>query len=173
MDPENTQREFVAVYDEFSDAIFRYCYIQTSDRDIARDLTQDTFMKAWEYLVNVEHTRKKIEYMKAFLYKIATNLIIDYRRKKKPTVSLETLMEEGFDVGTPEKAQEKHEIVFEGEEAIKTLSQLDEKYRDVLTMRYVDDLSIKEIAEITGETENNVSVRIHRGLEKLRELVAR
>ena len=40
-------------------------------------------------------------------------------------------------------------------------------------MRYVDDLSIKEIAEITGETENNVSVRIHRGLEKLRELVAR
>ena len=169
MDPKKSRIEqlFLETYDIYADAIFRYCYIQTSDRELAKDLTQESFAKFWQYMQG----GKEILQPRPFLYKIAANLVIDYRRKKK-TVSLEKMMEQGFDYGEGDEAKSK-EIKFEGEKAIQAIKNLDEKYRDVLTLRYVDEMSIKEIAGIVGESENNVSVRIHRGLEKLRELVAR
>ena len=54
---------------------------------------------------------------------------------------------------------------------IEVIGWLDEKYRDVVLMRYVDELSPKEISEVVGESENNVSVRIHRGLKQLKEIL--
>ncbi len=168
MDLEQLQKDFISAYDSYADAIFRYCFIQTSNRDLARDLSQDTFTKSWEYLIT---NNKPIENMKAFLYRIATNLIIDYRRKRKQSVSLDSLMEEGYDVKSKEDLNEEQERKFESEEVNKVLGQLDEKYRDVLHLRYVEDMSIKEIAEVTGEGESNVSVRIHRGLEKMKKLL--
>ena len=63
-------------------------------------------------------------------------------------------------------------IVTAGEDkAIEQVAKLPEKYRDVLMLRYVDDLSVAEISVIIAETENNVSVRIHRGLEKLKNIL--
>src|SRR3989338_4735544 len=91
------QDEFLQAYEAYNDAIFRYCYFRVYDRERARELSQETFMKAWEYL---SRTGKKIENLRAFLYKIATNLIIDNSRQKgKKTVSLDQLHEEGFDPG--------------------------------------------------------------------------
>ena len=168
IDPSKIEQEYLAAYENFSDQIFRYCLIQTSNRETAKDLTQDTFMRAWEYL---RQGKASIEYMKAFLYKIATNLIIDYRRKKKPTSSIEGMMEEeGFDIPSGEREREKMEGAIEIENMMQVLGGLDEKYRDVLTMRFINDLSLSEIAEATGESENNVSVRLHRAIEKLRRL---
>ncbi len=160
-------KEFFAVfYDEYSDAIFRYCRFQTSNREKALDITQDTFIKTWEYL----SSGKKVENIRAFLYKVARNLIIDYRRKKK-SYSLEEMMNEGFDLKSEEGGLATHESIFEGNIAIETLERLDEKYREVLMLRYVEDMSVKDIAKIMGRTENNISVRIHRGLEKLKILL--
>jgi RNA polymerase sigma-70 factor (ECF subfamily) len=170
------EQNFLKSYDEFGDAIFRYCLIQTSDRELARDLTQDTFTRVWEYLARPqtdaeENIPKQIQNMKAFLYRVATNLIIDYRRKKKPTLSLETMMEEGFDVTGSRDQKEILETSFDSEKVVEALNKLDDKYRETLTLRYIEDLSLKEISQITGEGENNISVRIHRGLEKLKELL--
>jgi RNA polymerase sigma-70 factor (ECF subfamily) len=50
------------------------------------------------------------------------------------------------------------------------LDDVGDKYRDVIIMRFIDELSVKEISDVTGETENNISVRLHRGMEKLREI---
>ena len=161
------EQNFLKSYDEFGDAIFRYCLIQTSDRELARDLTQDTFTRIWEYF----QKNKEVENIKAFLYRIATNLIIDYRRKKKPSLSLETMMEEGFDVTSPRDQKEILETSFDSEKVVEALNKLDDKYRETLTLRYIEDLSLKEISQITGERENSISVRIHRGLEKLKKVL--
>lgn len=163
IDLDKAKKDFLESYDQYNDAIFRYCYFQTSKREVAMDLAQDTFVKAWEYLAK-GHT---VEHMKAFLYRIAGNLIIDYRRKKK-TESLDTMMEAGFDVGSDESERITHNL--DAKQALELVGQIDEKYRDVIIMRYIDELSIKEIADVTGETENNISVRLHRGIEKVKAL---
>jgi len=163
---QNLNNFFEKSYQEFSDAIFRYCYFQTFNREKALDLTQDTFIKTWEYLVS----GKKVENLRAFLYKVARNAIIDDRRKKKAE-SLDSLKEAGFDIKNEQDEITLHEDAFEGKVAIETINKLSERYREVIILRFVEDISVKEIAEILKENENNISVKIHRGLEKLKILL--
>ena len=158
------EQEFLKAYDSLSDAIFRHCYFRVSDRDKAKDLTQETFTKTWEYIAR----GGKVESVKAFLYRVANNLIVDEFRKKKE-LSLDRLSEMGF-----EPASVDHRSIKAGaemRELMETAEMLDKDYRDVVLMRHVEGMSVKEIAEIVGESENLVSVRIHRGLAKLRELL--
>ncbi len=156
--------DFLKAYDEFADAIFRHCYFRMSDRDKAKDITQETFLRAWEYL----EKGNEIQAMRSFLYRVANNLIIDEMRKKK-TLSLEKLQDEGFDPSFDGK--EKTERLADAHQLLSVLNHLESPYRDVITMRYVNDMSPKEIAEILEESENAVSVRIHRGIAKLRTLM--
>jgi len=158
------KKEFLKAYEELHDALFRYIVLKISPRDKAVDLVQESFARAWEYVVRGEEIRS----IKSLLYRIAHNLVVDEYRKKKES-SLDKLIEEGFDYGND--PQESFEAVIDGGKIIELAHSLDVKYRDAVIMRYVNDLSVKEIAEALGETENNISVRIHRGLEKLRGLL--
>lgn len=154
---------FIKAYDDHSDAIFRHCYFRVFERERAKELMQEVFIKTWEYLKNGQ----SIENLKAFLYRVANNLIIDESRKKK-AVSLEQMQDQGFD---PKDDTHDRLLKFvEGGELVRLLEQIEPKHRQAIQMRYVDDLDIKEIALALGETENNVSVRIHRGLEKIRKI---
>jgi RNA polymerase sigma-70 factor (ECF subfamily) len=133
------------------------------------DLTQETFLRVWKYNEN----GGEIEDVKAFLYRTLNNLVVDEYRKKK-TVSLDSLLEEdGVSEGDFDDLisndRSSFEQAIDAKRALVILERLPEKYRTALTLRYVDGLSPKEIAEITNETENVVSVRIHRGLAKLRD----
>jgi len=123
---------------------------------------QETFCRTWSYLSE----GRKVENMRAFLYRVAGNAIIDEMRKRKVT-SLDALEEAGF---TPADEQmptgQDHA---EGREALAVLKLVEEPYRTVLAMRFVEGLSPKEIAATLGETENVISVRIHRGVKKLRD----
>lgn len=161
---ESMEQEFLAAYDQYADAIFRHCYYRVYDRERGKDLMQDTFIRAWEYLNKGE----KVLNMRAFLYRVANNLIIDESRKKKEA-SLDKLQEEGFDPGIDE-TESMHNRIEHGR-VINTLKGLDESYRDILIMRYMNGLSPSEIAEVTGESANTVSVRIYRGLKQLRSLL--
>jgi RNA polymerase sigma-70 factor (ECF subfamily) len=161
------ERSFLAAYEEFADQIFRHCLLRIRDRDVARDITQETFSRVWLYMSD----GKKIDYMRAFLYRVANNLIVDSVRKKKSS-SLDAMMEDdGFEVvdeSLPDPADKPA-----AREAMKMLNSLDEMYRTVITMRYVDEMSPGEIAEVLGVSENVVSVRIHRGIEKLKKIMNR
>lgn len=155
---------FLKSYDEFADVIFRHCFFRLSDRDKAKDVTQETFIRFWKYLAE----GKEILNQRAFLYKIANNLIIDEYRKKE-SFSLDQMQEEiGFDVGVD--FREDLETKDLSRRLIVLIETLPDKYREVLVMRHVDGLSVKEISRITGETENVVSVRIHRAIEKTKTL---
>ncbi len=161
---KNFENQFLETYKANTDAIFRFCLMRVSDREMAKDITQETFMKVWQYAKN----GKEIVNLRALFFTTAKNLIIDQYRKKKAS-SLDSLMEEGFDVGV--EISEAIIDKFDGERAMAFLASIPEKYRDAIYMQYVEGLSVKEIAEITGETENNISVRIHRGLQKLRSIL--
>jgi RNA polymerase sigma-70 factor, ECF subfamily len=158
------QKDFEKAYDEFLEPIFRYFYYRFNDRDRAKDLAQETFMRAWLYV----RTGKKVEAMKPFLYTTAGNIFKNELRGKKPVTSLDTLTEgTGFEIESEETSAEE---VTEARLLMKKLDDLRPSYREVLVLRYVDGLPPKEIAAILGETETNVSVRIHRALRKLRKL---
>lgn len=166
---QEAEKAFLAAYDAYGDAIFRFIAMKISDREVARDLTQETFTRAWDFCVEGGEVRE----WKPFLYRTAYNLVVDTYRKKK-AVSLDALMEDdGFAV-TDESASagEKATIMrAEMSRVRKAIDELDETYRDVVLFRFVEDLPPKDIARITGLTENVVSVRIHRGVEKLRILL--
>jgi RNA polymerase sigma-70 factor, ECF subfamily len=163
-DKDKKEKQFLEAYNKFSDAIFRHCYYCIFDREEAKDFTQETFLRAWKYLSE----GKEVKNIRAFLYKIANNIIIDNSRKKK-SISLDQIIEKGFSPKIDER--EKTENYFSGKEIIKIINSLDGKYRDVIVMKYIDDLSSKEIASILDETENNVYVMIHRGFDKVRKIL--
>ncbi len=159
----NIEKQFVRDCEEYSDALFRYCFFKVSDREIAKDLVQETFMKTWSYLAKGE----KVDNIRAFFYRILSNLIIDEYRKKK-TVSLDKLSLSGFDPVFVDSVDQENKM--DGERAIGMLSEIPPMYRDVVFMRYVEDMTLAEIAKITKESENTVAVRVHRGLKKIKKI---
>lgn len=160
---EAKEKEFLEAYNTYSDAIFRYCYYRVFDRDMAKDLVQETYCRAWKYISEGKH----IENMRALLYRIANNMIIDESRKKK-SFSLNRIMEKGFSPSL--NPLHTNENYFIGKEILDIVKSLDEKYRDVIIMKYINDLSTKEIAFILNETENNIYVRVNRGFEKVKKI---
>jgi RNA polymerase sigma-70 factor, ECF subfamily len=159
------ERKFLKAYDKYADAIFRHCYFRMyNDRELAEDIMQHTFMKTWEYISK----GNDIENIRAFLYRVAHNLIVD-RARKKSALSLDALMDEGFN---PPNDEHEHVLQIAEVGLLKTtLAKLDPSERDIIVMRYIDDLSVKEIAKTTGETENAISVRLSRCTRKIRDLL--
>lgn len=157
------EKNIIEAYDKYLEAIFRFCYFKTKDRELAKDLAQQTFLKAWTYL----NDGQIIDNLRPFLYKIAGNMVIDWYRKQKKE-SLDTLMEQGFDPIDPQ-ASASH--LAEVEILLKNLNRLPAKDKELIVWHYVEDLSIKEIGQMLHESENTVSVRIHRAREKLKKII--
>ncbi len=150
-------------YENFSKGLNRYATSRTHDRSLADDLTQSTFLKTWKYIVR----GGKIEIMEAFLYHILKALIIDEYRKH-PTASLDVLLEKGFEPSLDDTYRLAD--ILDGKQVVELIAQLPPPYRKVVHMRYVQDLTIKEISLIAGQTKNTVAVQAHRGLQKLKAL---
>ncbi len=161
---DDAQEAFTAAYEEYADAIFRHCYFRLFQRELAKEMMQEAFLRTWEYIA----AGNDIDNVRAFLYRVANNLIVDSVRKKKE-MSLEQLQEAGFDPGVDETPHIQDKV--DGHMVIETLLKIDKPYRDILVMRYIDGLPPADIAEIIGESANTVSVRIHRGLKQLKSFI--
>lgn len=153
--------QFGRDYDLYADAIFRFLYYKLQNRERALELTQEVFARFFQYL----ESGKKVEHTKAFLYRSATNAFINDIRTKRETVSLEDLMESGFEI--PSEGVDAESLASQ-REVVERVKSLEDPYRTALVMRYVEDMPVKEIAEVLGERENTVSVWIKRGVEKLK-----
>lgn len=162
--PEEIRESFEKAYEELLEPLFRYFSFRFDDRDRARELAQETFMKTWTYL----QQGREIKALKPFLYATAGNLFKNELRAKRSSVSLETLMEShGFD------AHDEKALPEEAAEARLLMGKLDglaERHREILMLRYVDGLTNPEIAKTLGIGESAAGVRIHRALAKLRVL---
>ena len=165
---ESQEERFLKAFDDYSDALFRHASLRVSDRERAIDIVHDTYAKVWSYVRNGH----EIEQFRPFLYKVLNNLIIDEYRKVKET-SLDALFEiEGVDEGTfdelSESTAEALAATLDGKQAFEVLEELPDVYREVIILRFVDELGPKEISELIEENENVVSVRLFRGLKQLR-----
>lgn len=162
MDQEETKDSFLEVYDRYADDIFRFCVLKVSSREVALDLSQETFMRFWQQL----RGGSIVENERALLYTIARNLVIDWYRKRKEQ-SLDVLTDAGFEfAGDDERTVTERAHI---REVLDVVNGLDEPSREALTLRFVEGLSPKDIAALSGETANAVSVRINRALKKVQE----
>ncbi len=159
--PNGCKEDFEKIFQEFSDVIYRLCLYKTSKEEVARDLTQEAFLRLWKSI----SAEREINKPKEYLYQITRNLIVDYYRLNKP-ISLDQLQEEGFD---PKAQEESPAIAAEISILRETIDSLEPEFREVIYLRFVEDMKIKEIAQTLGITENLASVRINRGKKKLNE----
>lgn len=160
--PVSLEQSFLQGYEEFSDELFRFCLVKVRNRDEALDIVQETFVRVWEYL----RKGREIDHLRGFLYRTARNIIVDQSRKHS-TLSLDGLHEEqNFDPATSPQA---FGVGIDLERALAALNALDDPHREILTLRFLQDLEIDEIAETLSMTRNAVSVRIHRAIEALKK----
>ena len=162
MEQSSLKQDFLTSFDTYSDAIFRFCLVKTSNKELAEDLVQETFMRYWQSL----SSGKEMRNTRSLLYTIANHLVIDWYRKKR-SLSLDALGDDGFD--PPEERGSTSEEDAELKGILQVIDDLEEKDREVLLLRYVEGLDPKDIAQITGDTTNVVSVRIHRAIEKVQK----
>lgn len=161
MKQDACKKIFLESFDAYSDAIFRFCLVKTNNKEIAEDLTQETFIRYWQSL----RRGSEMSNTRSFLYTIARNLVIDWYRKHK-SESLEQIMEGGFQVkdttNTPETVASYTEI-------LTAIDVLDAHDGEVLMLRFVEGMEPKDIALILNESANTISVRINRALKRLQK----
>ncbi len=165
------EERFLKAFEEYSDALFRHAFLRISDRERAIDVVHDAYTKVWAY-VRGGH---EVENFRPFLYKVLNNLIIDEYRKTKES-SLDALLEiEGVDEGSfsdlTSNTVESLAATLDGKQVFGLVETLPDVYKEVIILRFVDELGPKEISVLIEETENVVSVRLHRALKLLRDLV--
>lgn len=155
---------FVETYDLFAPKIWRHVLYRTGSGETADDIMSDTFLRAWEY---VRSKAKEIEHLRAFLYRIANNLVVDhYRRRAKAAIPIDEDLERTL--GADDGLDDRLDLGFEKDRMRRALLELRTEVRELLVMRFVDDLSIEEIAVTTGRSKNAVYVAIHRAIKELK-----
>jgi RNA polymerase sigma-70 factor (ECF subfamily) len=163
-------KAFQHIFDAYHDTIFNYVLRRTGNVSLSEDLTANTFMKAMDAIGKFRWQGVSLS---AWLYRIATNEINLNYRKQRRMVPLTDEMRSGLK--DEQRADTRLLAIEENMEKNKAfqsvcaeLSKLKIKYQTVLTLRYFEDKSIKEIAEILEMSENTVKTHIRRGLERLR-----
>lgn len=168
-DPE----AFARIYDRYVEAIYRYAYLKLPNREDAQDIAAETFTRTWQYA----NSQVEIGQVRAFLYRVARNLIADHYRRRKETVSLDAVTFEGDSASSViesqhdlKQGQAQMETGGEASLVLRKLERLKEDYRDVLTLRLVNDLPFSTIGEILEKPQGTVRVIYHRALKALQEL---
>jgi RNA polymerase sigma factor (sigma-70 family) len=154
---------FLAAYDAYAASILRHASFRVRDQKTAEDITSETFMKAWDFV----RKNNEVENFKGFLYKIADNLIIDhYRAKGNANVPIDAVPEARLADQSDLPAEMGRKL--SAETIHRHLQSLPEDQRVILIYRYIDDLEIGKIRELTGKSATNIYVTIHRALKVLR-----
>lgn len=153
---------FERLYEEHAQALFAFLSYRTGDRVLAEDTLADTFERALRARRRFD-PRKGSE--KTWLYAIALNCLRDHaRRRATETRALERV---GNEPGAgPSDAMES---LGERDELTRSLALLSEQEREAIALRFGADLSVPEIARLTGERLTTVEGRVYRALRKLRE----
>ena len=162
---QGDKEAFGDLYEHYLDPIYRYIYYRVPEHTDAEDLTEQVFLNAWEALPKA----RKIKNFRAWLYRIAHNLVADFHRAKK-TTSLETTGP--FPAQTvPLERQVQNKL--EGEHLAEVISQLEEQLQQVIILRFINQHSHAETANIMGLKEGHVRVLQHRALKQLRPLLSK
>ncbi len=153
------------IYDDYFERIFRFVYFRTSHKETAEDLTEDIFIKAFRALSSMEGGPEKLQ---GWLFQIARNAIIDHYRSKKPTTDIAELELEASYTSTI--LDELH-LQTEQQRLVQAIRQLPTEQAQVVQLRFLEDLSIQEIAEQLDKSAGNIRIIQFRALKQLRTIL--
>lgn len=153
----NIEKEFLKAYDDLMPRIYRHVVLKVSNRETAEDITSETFLRVWDIIRQGESIRN----MKAFCFHVANNLVIDHYRKKKAQVDIEEIAEIPYDQHIERNTE--YSLMS------SRLADLPSEYGAVLTYRYLNNMTVDEIAKIMGKSYSNIYVTIHRAKAALKK----
>lgn len=157
---------FGALYDHYQPKIFRYVVVQVRRREEAEDLTHQVFLHAW---VNIHKYRNLGFPFSSWLYRIARNQVVDHFRTQKQHFAIEDLSpaDEPHDTGVEPGIMLK----LDTEKVQTALRSLKPQYRDVILMRFVEELTTRETAAAIGKSEGAIKLIQHRALKELKKIL--
>lgn len=158
---------FLEIYDAHFQRIYNYAYYRTMNHDDAEEITSQTFLAALEKIQSFEYRNIPVA---VWLYRIASNALADLYRKKGRIAEL------GDDYTWVDNDSGPEHVVLgwsEKEQLMEQLNHLPPLQQQALTLRYIQNLSYKEIAQVMDKTEGAVKQLLHRGLTCLRERMVR
>ena len=156
--------------------LFAFMTRQTGSMQEAEDIVQEAFMQAYFALSRYSQQQRAAVALRPWLYKIALNIF--YGRLRKPGLPVVALdfSEEGPHLAVEEDQEQQPEAIFEKEEELRELgtllSQLPEHYRTVINLFYFADLGYQEIADLLNLPLGTVKSHLHRGIQRLRRMLA-
>jgi RNA polymerase sigma-70 factor (ECF subfamily) len=166
------RRAFAELVELYKDKIFHLGYRMLNQKQEAEDVVQETFLRVYTNLDRYDENQK----FSTWIYRIATNLCIDRLRKRKPSYSIDAEMTDGegtdwhsmlaSDAAGPDEELILSETQQNIREAIQTLP---DKYKSVVILRYLHDMSLQEIGDVLEMPVTTVKTRVHRGREFLRK----
>ncbi|GBK66047.1 ECF RNA polymerase sigma factor SigW [Paenibacillus macerans] len=166
------QGAFAELVDLYKDKLFHLGYRMLSNRHEAEDVVQETFLRVHKNWSRYDDKQK----FSTWIYRIATNLCIDRLRKRKPSYYLDAEMndQEGMDGYTlipgDDKTPETEYLLSETQRTIhQAIAGLPAKYKSVIILRYLQEMSLQEISEVLDMPVTTVKTRVHRGREFLRK----
>jgi RNA polymerase sigma-70 factor (ECF subfamily) len=157
------RQAYALLVDEYKSPIYNLAYRMTGNLEDADDLTQETFIRAYQYLWRYDASKKFF----TWLYTLALNLIRNHFKKNKFNKYTEELSAHLLADKNPSPETE----LIETQEISVYLLRLEDESRALLIMKFHQGLTFEEIAQITGKSLSAVKMRIYRGLEKLKELL--
>jgi RNA polymerase sigma-70 factor (ECF subfamily) len=157
---EGDAQAFGQLYDRFQPEIVRYLTYRVGNPDTAEDLAQQVFLKAWQAIPRYQDRGVPF---KAWLYRMAHNLMVDHHRTRRPTTDLE-----GIDI--PEEPEAEQRVLVEEVHAHlrAALERLSEDHRQVLVLRFLLEKSAREVGEIMQRKEVTIRGLQMRALQALR-----
>lgn len=166
----NIRKIYSKIYDRYVAKIYRFIFLKVSSREVAEDLTSETFTRVWKKMSAADNNPgPEIKNVSAFLYGVARNLVVDHYREKGKVQFVST---ENVSIIDPEQDLQKQAFLKSDVAHIsQALSNLNDDYQNVIIWRYLDDLPITEIALLLDRTEDATRVLLHRALKSLRSVI--
>ena len=163
---EGDGNAFGELYDAYQPRIYRFVFLKTGGKQDAEDITHQVFLSAWQNMGKYEFQGFPFS---SWLYRIASNAVIDHYRTKRDHRDIETISEEI--VAEMPDLETKLDTALELKVVRAALQKLEDDQQSVLLMKFVDELSNKEIAEALGKNEGTIRVIQHRALKQLKKQI--
>lgn len=154
---------FGEIYNLYFKKVYRFIYYRVGHKELAEDLAEEVFLKVHGKINSIQESGA----FEGWLYRIARNLVIDHYRSKKILIALDDIE------NTLEYETNVVDVLnLEGQQKIllKLLKELPEDQQTIIKLKFLEDLSNTEIADIVGKTEGAIRVIQHRAIAKLQEL---
>lgn len=162
---DGDKEAFGKLYDKYLKPIFRYVYFKVGNREDAEDLTEQVFLKAWQH---IDKYNSKKSFFSSWLYIIAKNQIIDHYRQNKKNIELDDWLKETH--VAPESLNNIEQELLQ-RKLLEKIKRLPEKQQQIIILKFFEDLSNKEIAQIINKKEGAVRILQYRALKNLKLII--